>query len=50
MHKYNKESFCELMGGLYDADGTVSYFKNKNGYISGSITLTSSCENLAKRN
>lgn len=48
LHKYDKESFCELIGGLYDADGSVSYYKSKKGYTAGSIVLTSSCENLLR--
>lgn len=48
IHMYNKESICELLGGFYDADGTISCYENKKGNTFGSITLTSACENLLK--
>lgn len=41
--EYNCSSICELLGGYFDADGSINYNSKKNSY---KITLTSTVKEL----
>jgi hypothetical protein len=46
IHIYNKNSLSELISGLFDADGYVSFNIDKEGYINGNISLSSAYKSL----
>jgi hypothetical protein len=48
IHKYNRKSLAELLGGLFDTDGCVFYKRDKNGHLNGYINFTTAVKELAE--
>lgn len=48
IHSYIKEDICELLGGLYDADGYINIRNTSRGSILAEISLSSMSVSLMK--
>lgn len=49
IHKYTKESICQLIAGLIDTDGSVTFYGNDNPSNVGSILFSQSNLELIKQ-